>query len=122
LAFSTNFKALIAPAMVEGVTRLLVGTLVEISRAGVGCCSATTGAESVGAGVSAESTVWDFWAGSTFKFAGGVSEEVVAEEVELTETSLAPNSSPSAGELSRRVGKSAKANPRTTLLRIMHTS
>ena len=87
LAFSTNFKALIAPAMVEGVTRLLVGTLVEISKAGVGCCSATTGAESIGAGASAESTGWDVWAGSTLKFAGGVREEVVAEEVELTETS-----------------------------------
>jgi hypothetical protein len=72
--------------------------------------------------VSAESTGWDVWAGSTLKFAGGVREEVVAEEVELTETSLAPNSSPSAGAEKRRVGKSAKTNPRTTLLRIMHSS
>ena len=111
-----------APAIVEGVTRLVVGTFVEINKAGVGCGSATTGAESVEVGVPAESTGWS---GSTFKFAGGVGGVggvVVVEEFELTKTSLGELSSPIAGADNRRVGKSAKANPRAILLCIFYTS
>ena len=48
LAFSTNFKVLIAPAIVEGLARLEVGTFVETHTVGVESASAATGVDSAG--------------------------------------------------------------------------
>jgi len=72
---------LIAPAIVDGVTRLLVGTFVEIHTVGVESCSAGIGVDSAD---SADSVDPDWpgevvetagWTGSTFKFAGtGIAE------------------------------------------------
>jgi len=75
---------LIAPAIVDGVTRLLVGTFVEIHTVGVESCSAGIGVDSADSADSADSVDPDWpgevvetagWTGSTFKFAGtGIAE------------------------------------------------
>ena len=66
---------LIAPAIVEGVTRLEVGTFVEIQTVGVESASAATGVESADSVdpelvVTVGTTDWPACSGSTFKFAG----------------------------------------------------
>jgi hypothetical protein len=69
---------LIAPAIVDGVTRLLVGTFVEIHTVGVESCSAGIGvdsADSVDPDWPGEVVETAGWTGSTFKFAGtGIAE------------------------------------------------